>query len=59
MGYLERLDTYREDMIRTLGESVAFPSVNSDPVKTQDMVLQLGLERFGYRWRPEPEAVQK
>lgn len=34
-------------------------SCYGDPLKTQDMVLQLGLERFGYRWRPEPEAVQK
>lgn len=34
-------------------------SCYGDPIKTQDMVLQLGLERFGYRWRPEPEAVQK
>ena len=43
MGYLERLDTYRDDMIRTLGESVAFPSVNSEPVKTQDgSVLPFG-----------------
>lgn len=43
MGYLERLDTYREDMIRTLGESVAFPSVNSETVKTQDgSVLPFG-----------------
>ena len=35
MGYLERLDTYRDDMIRTLGESVGFPSVNAEPVRTQ------------------------
>ncbi len=34
-------------------------SCYGDPIKTQDMVLQLGLERFGYRWRPEPETVQK
>ena len=25
-----------------------------DPVKTQDMMLKLGLERFGYKWREEP-----
>ena len=36
MGYLERLDTYKEDMIKTLGEIVAQPSVNADPVKTAD-----------------------
>ena len=36
MGYLERLDTYREDMIRTLGESIARPSVNAEPVRTAD-----------------------
>ena len=36
MGYLERLDTYREDMIRTLGESVAFASVKGDPVRNKD-----------------------
>ncbi|MBQ3291082.1 MAG: dipeptidase PepV [Mogibacterium sp.] len=33
MGYLERLETYREDMIKVLGESVSFPSVASDPVR--------------------------
>ena len=27
-----------------------------DPVRTQDMTLQLGLERFGYRWREEPSV---
>ena len=36
MGYSERLDSYREDMIRTLGESVSCPSVNSDAVRTAD-----------------------
>ena len=34
MGYLERLESYKEDMLRTLKESVAFPSVKADPVKT-------------------------
>ena len=36
MGYLERLESYKEDMIKTLGESVSKPSVNSDPVKTPE-----------------------
>ena len=36
MGYLERLETYREDMLRTLKESVAMPSVKTDPVKTAE-----------------------
>ena len=36
MGYLERLGSYREDMIKTLGESIAHPSVNADPVRTAD-----------------------
>ena len=34
MGYLERLESYKEDMLRTLKESVAFPSVKADPVKS-------------------------
>ena len=36
MGYLERLDTYREDMLKTLAEVVSKPSVKADPVKTED-----------------------
>ena len=36
MGYLERLDSYREDMLKTLKDSVAIPSVKSEPVKTAD-----------------------
>ncbi len=36
MGYLERLETYREDMLRTLKESVSMPSVKTDPVKTAE-----------------------
>ena len=36
MGYLERLETYTNDMIRVLGESVAFPSVASGPVRSSD-----------------------
>ena len=36
MGYLERLDTYRDDMLKTLGEIVSKPSVKADPVKTAD-----------------------
>ena len=36
MGYRERLETYREDMIRTLGESVSMPSVNGEAVRTPD-----------------------
>ncbi|MBQ6315709.1 MAG: dipeptidase PepV [Mogibacterium sp.] len=36
MGYLERLETYRDEMIRTLGESVSYPSVNADAVRTKD-----------------------
>ncbi len=36
MGYLERLEGYREDMIKTLAESVAFPSVAGEPVRSAD-----------------------
>ena len=36
MGYLERLDSYKEDMLRTLKESISMPSVKADPVKTAD-----------------------
>ena len=36
MGYLERLESYREDMLKTLAESVSKPSVKADPVKTKD-----------------------
>lgn len=36
MGYLDRLETYKDEMIKVLGESVAFPSVVSDPVKSAD-----------------------
>ena len=36
MGYLERLETYREDMLRTLKESVAMPSVKAEPVRTAE-----------------------
>ena len=36
MNYLEILDTYRDDMLRTLKDSVAIPSVKDQPVKTAD-----------------------
>lgn len=36
MGYLERIDAYKEDMLNALAESVSKPSVNADPVKTKD-----------------------
>lgn len=36
MGYLERLESYREDMLRTLKESVSMQSVKADPVKTAE-----------------------
>ncbi len=36
MNYLEILDSYRDDMLRTLKDSVAIPSVKADPVKTAD-----------------------
>ena len=36
MGYSERLDSYKEDIIRTLGESVSKASVASEPVKTPE-----------------------
>ena len=36
MGYLERLETYKEDMLRTLKESVSMPSVKADPVRTSE-----------------------
>ncbi len=36
MGYLERLESYREDMLRTLKESVSMQSVKADPVRTAE-----------------------
>ncbi len=36
MGYLERIDSYKDEMLKALAESVAAPSVKSDPVKTKD-----------------------
>ncbi len=36
MGYLERLESYREDMLRTLKESISMPSVKAEPVQTAD-----------------------
>ena len=36
MGYLERIDAYKEDMLKSLAESVSKPSVKADPVKTKD-----------------------
>ena len=36
MGYIERLEGYKDDMIRTLRDSVAIPSVKSEAVKTSD-----------------------
>ena len=36
MGYLERIDAYKEDMLNALAESVSKPSVKSEPVKTKD-----------------------
>ena len=36
MGYLERLDTYKDDMLNTLAEIVSKPSVQADPVRTAD-----------------------
>lgn len=34
MGYLERLEAYKDEMIKTLGESISKPSVNGEPVRT-------------------------
>ena len=36
MGYLERLCTYKDYMLRTLGEIVSKPSVKADPVRSAD-----------------------
>ena len=36
MGYLERLDSYKDEMIKTLAESVSIPSVVSGPVRASD-----------------------
>ena len=36
MGYLERIDAYKDDMLKTLAEIVSKPSVNAEPVKTAD-----------------------
>lgn len=36
MGYLERIDSYKDEMLKALAESVAAPSVKADPVRTKD-----------------------
>ena len=36
MGYLERIDAYKDEMLDALAESVSKPSVNAAPVKTKD-----------------------
>lgn len=36
MGYIERLESYKEDMLRTLAESISYPSVSGEAVRTQD-----------------------
>lgn len=36
MNYLEILDTYHDDMLKTLGELVAIPSVTAEPIRTVD-----------------------
>ena len=36
MSYSERLDSYKEEMLRTLGESIAKPSVNAEAVRTPE-----------------------
>lgn len=47
MKYREKLNEYRADMIKTLGESVAFRSVVSDAVRTTDgEVLPFGRDNY-------------
>ena len=36
MNYLELLESYREDLLKTLGELMAFPSVQAEAVKSAD-----------------------
>lgn len=36
MGYLERIDAYKDEMLNSLAESISKPSVKADPVKTKD-----------------------
>lgn len=36
MGYLERIDAYKDDMLKDLAELVSKPSVKADPVKTKN-----------------------
>ena len=36
MNYLELLDTYKEDLLKDLGELIAIPSVQADPVRTAE-----------------------
>ena len=36
MDYLELLDSYKEEMLEKIKESVSYPSVKADPVKTAD-----------------------
>lgn len=44
MGYLERIDASKEDMLKTLAESISKPSVKADPVRTESgELLPFGL----------------
>ena len=36
MGYLERIDAYKAEMLETLAEIVSKPSVNAEAVRTAD-----------------------
>lgn len=36
MGYLELLESYREDILKSLGELIAFPSVSLESLKSSD-----------------------
>ena len=36
MTYIERLDSYKEEMLETLAQAVSDPSVGSDAVRTED-----------------------
>lgn len=39
MGYIERLESYSDEMLKTLGELIAVPSVNGEAVRTKDGVV--------------------
>ena len=51
-GQTQKLKITEQDASALLGSDIK--ACYGDPAATQDMVLRLGLERFGYSWSAEP-----